>query len=72
MKKVYTIFLTISFAILNGAIVFAEGEWGENVKNWIATQASYVAIAAVLVICIPLIRGNCTVATMKCKVDSIN
>lgn len=55
MKKVYIIFLTISFVVLNSMNVFAEGEWGENVKNWVAKQASYLAIAAVLIVCIPLI-----------------
>jgi len=36
-------------------LVFMNMDWGTNVKSWILSQASALAIAAVVIILIPLI-----------------
>jgi hypothetical protein len=36
-------------------ILLFESDWGINLRNWILTQASAVALAAIAVIIIPLI-----------------
>jgi len=55
MKKLYTLFATGIVIILNVSYVFAEGEWGENVKNWITREAGYLALGVAVVIMIPLL-----------------
>jgi len=35
--------------------VILAGDWGINIRDWILTQASAVALAAVVVIIVPLI-----------------
>lgn len=36
-------------------MIFLTGNWGINIRDWILTQASAVALAAVAIIIIPLI-----------------
>lgn len=55
MKKIYTSIIAFLIIFLSTIPVYAEGDWGENVKNWVAKQASFLAIAVVLIIMIPLI-----------------
>jgi hypothetical protein len=36
-------------------IIFLASDWGVNIRDWILTQASAIALAAVAIIIIPLI-----------------
>lgn len=55
-KKLYVAFIGALFVLANGSFVFAaEGDWGLNIKDWILRQASALAIAAIVIVIVPLI-----------------
>lgn len=54
-KKLYVGFSSLLLTASMYTVAFADGEWGENLKNWIVKQASALALAAVVIIIIPLI-----------------
>ena len=55
MKKLYLLVLTILFTFINASYIFAQGTWGENVKNWVTREVSFLALGVVVIIMIPLI-----------------
>jgi hypothetical protein len=53
--KLYTAFSASVITLAMQTIVFADDNWGVNIKNWILEQASALALAAVVIILIPMI-----------------
>ncbi|MFW5648280.1 MAG: TcpD family membrane protein [Candidatus Alkaliphilus sp. MAG34] len=53
--KFYTAFSASVITLAMQTIVFADDNWGVNIKNWILEQASALALAAVVIILIPMI-----------------
>jgi hypothetical protein len=54
-KKIYMLLLTFGLIGINVVSAFAEGEWGENTKNWITREAGFLALGIAVVIMIPLL-----------------
>jgi hypothetical protein len=55
MKKIYLVYISVLCTILNINYVFADGEWGENVKNWITREVGFLALGVVILIMIPML-----------------
>jgi hypothetical protein len=56
LKRKLVIISTVLLIFNNYLVVFAaEGDWGVNVRNWIVRQASALAIAAIVIVIVPLI-----------------
>jgi peptidoglycan/LPS O-acetylase OafA/YrhL len=57
LKRKILFILTALLVFMNGMVVFAagEGDWGMNIRDWIVRQASALAIAAVVIVVVPLI-----------------
>lgn len=54
-KKLYILFST-SVLMMTPILAFAgDNEWGKNLADWIKTQASALALAAIVIIMVPLI-----------------
>lgn len=57
LKKKFVIVSTALLVFTNYLAAFAvsEGDWGVNIRNWIVKQASALAIAAIVIVIVPLI-----------------
>lgn len=53
--KLYTAYSASVLTLSMQVIAFADDNWGVNIKNWILQQASALALAAVVIILIPMI-----------------
>lgn len=56
LKKLYSVLFFLYGIFFNSLFIFAEdGDWGINIRDWILRQASALAIAAVVIVVVPLI-----------------
>lgn len=54
-KKLYVAFSAGVLTTAFSTMAYAENDWGKNAADWIKTQAEYLALAAVVIILIPMI-----------------
>lgn len=54
-KVCYSVFVSITSILIFAIPVFADNDWGDNVKTWLLRQASALAICAAVIIMIPLL-----------------
>jgi len=53
-KKLYIAFSAALLVGANFSVAYAENDWGENIKTWVTKQASALAVAAVVIILVPM------------------
>lgn len=53
-KRFYTVFSAALLVGANISVAYADNDWGKNIKDFVVEQASALAVAALVVILVPM------------------